>query len=55
MWTFFDSQHKYILNQMNKSYRSSVAAVNGDIAIIIPVLGLIFFSSRSRQVYSEQL
>ncbi|KAK7036624.1 Exocyst complex component S5 [Paramarasmius palmivorus] len=28
MWTYFDSQHKHILDQMNKAYRSSVVAVN---------------------------
>ncbi|KAK7439305.1 Exocyst complex component S5 [Stygiomarasmius scandens] len=27
-WTYFDGQHKYIMNQMNKSYRSSLAAVH---------------------------
>ncbi|KAG7097587.1 hypothetical protein E1B28_004924 [Marasmius oreades] len=28
VWTYFDSQHKHILDQMNKAYRSSVATVN---------------------------
>ncbi|KAI3602858.1 exocyst protein [Moniliophthora roreri] len=28
VWTYFDSQHKHILDQMNKAYRSSVVAVN---------------------------
>ncbi|KAF5390101.1 hypothetical protein D9757_003841 [Collybiopsis confluens] len=27
-WTYFDSQHKYILEQMNKTFRISTAAVN---------------------------
>ncbi|KAF5367582.1 hypothetical protein D9758_003714 [Tetrapyrgos nigripes] len=27
-WTYFDGQHKYILEQMNKSYRTSLATVN---------------------------
>ncbi|KAF9266066.1 hypothetical protein L218DRAFT_956455 [Marasmius fiardii PR-910] len=28
VWTYFDSQHKHILDQMNKAYRSSVTTVN---------------------------
>ncbi|KAJ7599226.1 exocyst complex component sec5 [Mycena floridula] len=28
VWTFFDSQHKHILDQMNKAYRSSVSAIH---------------------------
>ncbi|KAF8886545.1 exocyst complex component sec5 [Infundibulicybe gibba] len=27
VWTYFDSQHRYILNQMNESYRTSLAQV----------------------------
>jgi exocyst complex component 2 len=27
VWTYFDSQHKHILSQMNKTYRSSVASI----------------------------
>ncbi|KAL0576081.1 Exocyst complex component S5 [Marasmius crinis-equi] len=28
IWTYFDSQHKHIMDQMNKAYRSSTVAVN---------------------------
>ncbi len=28
-WTYFDSQHKWIMEQMNKTYEASVKAVNG--------------------------
>ncbi|KIK70183.1 hypothetical protein GYMLUDRAFT_67436 [Collybiopsis luxurians FD-317 M1] len=31
-WTYFDSQHKYILEQMNKTYRISTAAVTSALA-----------------------
>ena len=29
MWTFFDSQHKYITDQMNTAYKTAVAKVQG--------------------------
>lgn len=27
IWTYFDSQHKHILSQMNKTYRASVSSI----------------------------
>jgi exocyst complex component 2 len=27
LWTYFDSQHKYIVNQMNTVYKNAVASV----------------------------
>jgi hypothetical protein len=29
VWTYFDSQHKYIMNQMNISYKSAVGSIRG--------------------------
>jgi len=27
VWTYFDAQHKFILDQMNKSYHAALAVV----------------------------
>lgn len=40
VWMYFDNHHKYILDQMNTSYRSSVAALEG-----APKLGIISIST----------
>jgi exocyst complex component 2 len=29
VWTYFDAQHKYILDQMRETYQTSVAAIQG--------------------------
>lgn len=29
VWTYFDAQHKYIINQMGDSYNSAVAVIKG--------------------------
>ncbi|KAF8222395.1 hypothetical protein L208DRAFT_1413490 [Tricholoma matsutake] len=31
IWTFFDSQHKHILEQMNKGYQAAVAAISSSV------------------------
>lgn len=36
VWMYFDNHHKFILDQMNTSYRSSVASIEG-----APELGII--------------
>jgi exocyst complex component 2 len=35
IWTFFDSQHKHILAQMNKAYQAAVAAISCTVRIYI--------------------
>jgi exocyst complex component 2 len=29
VWTYFDSQHTYIIKQMNTSYKTAVASIRG--------------------------
>ena len=35
VWTYFDAQHRYILDQMQEVFTSAVAVVKSDTAIVI--------------------
>ena len=44
VWTYFDAQHKYILDQMQEVFTSAVIVVKSDTAMIITSELLINFS-----------
>lgn len=51
LWTYFDSQHKHIMEQMNKAYRAAKAVVQGNsIAAHFVTCSLTFHGSRVGQV-----
>lgn len=41
VWTYFDSQHQYIIDQLNQTYKSAILAIRSN-AIPIPNLVVIF-------------
>ena len=53
IWTYFDSQHKYILSEMNKIHRSSVASIQGILLMHLISTFLLTFRSGAGQSFRE--
>jgi len=53
IWTYFDSQHKYILAEMNKTHRSSVASIQGMLLLCPTSTFLLTFRSSAGQSFRE--
>lgn len=41
VWAYFDSQHQYIIDQMNQTYKSALSVIRSN-AIPVPILVVIF-------------
>lgn len=41
-WTYLDSQHKWIMGQMNKTYEAGLSTVNGLLILLISCYCLVF-------------
>lgn len=37
VWTYFDSQHKFILNQMNQAYKTAMATIRSMFQAAVPL------------------
>ena len=39
VWTYFDSQHAYIMKQMNTSFKSCVSNIKGTTSVTLSDIG----------------